>query len=75
MLPLLRVNLWHVTKPRFIQCLLGGRKAPHSKALQHFVMFFTMLHRQLVTHFHYNDMPFEDELKAGIIYIYIFLFL
>ena len=33
MLPLLRVNPWDVTKPRFIQCLLGGRKAPHSKAL------------------------------------------
>jgi hypothetical protein len=34
MLPSLRVNPWHVSKPRFIQCLLGGRKAPHSKTLQ-----------------------------------------
>jgi len=35
MLLLLRVNPWHVTKLRFIQCLLGGRKASHSKALQY----------------------------------------
>jgi hypothetical protein len=35
MLPSLRVNPWHVTKPRFILCLLGGRKAPHSKTLHY----------------------------------------
>jgi len=31
MLPLLKIDPWHVTKAHFIQCLLGGRQTSHSK--------------------------------------------